>query len=534
MIRKAGTLIIVCSFILFLLIPGPIQAVSRSSGIGMQIGFWNITNHPTRISQSNYGQNANVDISGFGTWINFFSRAHLNWFFEFQMGAIGGAHVEVEKSIVGKTEAQAIIPLLFGLRYDIMSNRLPGTIHPYISAGGGPYWIALVKSDGPFENESQEISTDTKFGAYAGTGANIMLMDWFGLNFNIRYHFVDLKFEEEYSGLEIGLGLNFMWGSQNEIFEVKDIQLVVNDIYPAYYQFYNTYPIALVKVRNVAGYSIEVNLKSNLEPYSERPGNSGYKRIAHGETLAIPVTVIFGKRIQEISMREPAVLDIEVEARANKIHKQRLSAPIVIHNVNAWNGDVDKLSFYITPDEPDIINGSRNITENLKGFETDPLLHFKQARYVFNYFTQSGITYHRDPNIPYYKDDRVQYAMETIETGRGDCDDLVVLYSSFLESLGIKSAFVEVIDPEEELAHLFLIFDTDIPADQGYLLSSNEKRYIIREKDNGTKTVWIPVETTLVSSGFENAWKAGALQYLKDGLVKNGIIDGWMKIIDVD
>ncbi|MBN1155911.1 hypothetical protein JXB12_13415 [candidate division KSB1 bacterium] len=507
--------------------------MSRSSGIGLKMSYWNITNHPTRIATSNFGRHASVDISGFGAWIHFSSRAHLNWFFEFQIGAIGGTHMAVEDYVAGTTEVSALVPILLGMRYDMMSSRIPGYIQPYINGGGGPYWISSIKTRGAIELNEQEIVSYNQFGIYAGGGANILLTDWLGLNFNITYHFVDLKFEEEFSGLEFGLGLNFMWGRRSEIFEIKDVQLIVSDIYPAYYQFYNTYPIALVRVKNIAGYPIEVNLRSRLANYSERPSISGYKRIENGKSIDIPVTLIFGSMIQEISTHESAVLDIEVEARVGKSHIKTLSAPITIHNKNAWNGDIDKLNYFITPDEPDILKVSRELSKNLNEYENNPLLHFKQAVYIFDYLNSSGITYHKDPNILFYEDDRVQYALETMQIGSGDCDDLVVLYSSFLESLGIKTAFVEVQDPNKEIAHLYLIFDTDIQPEQGRLISSNEKKYIIREKGNGVKTIWIPLETTLISAGFEEAWKVGAVQYLRDGIIENGIRDGWVKIIHV-
>jgi hypothetical protein len=143
------------------------------------------------------------------------------------------------------------------------------------------------------------------------------------------------------------------------------------------------------------------------------------------------------------------------------------------------------------------------------------------------------IRYRHDPNILFYQDDRVQYAMETIDQRGGDCDDLVILYASFLESLGMKTAFVETRDPEKEIAHLYLLFATGLPAEQGQLISSNEKRYILREKPNGQKEIWIPVETTLIDKGFEEAWKIGATEYLQDGIIRNGLEQSWVKVIDV-
>jgi len=144
-----------------------------------------------------------------------------------------------------------------------------------------------------------------------------------------------------------------------------------------------------------------------------------------------------------------------------------------------------------------------------------------------------GTHYRSDPNILFYQDDRVQYAMETIDQKGGDCDDLVILYASLLESLGIHTAFVEIRDPEKTIAHLYLLFATGLTAEQGHLISSNEKRFVLRDKLSGQKEIWIPVETTLIEKGFEEAWKMGATEYLKDAIIRNGLEQGWVKVIDV-
>ena len=116
----------------------------------------------------------------------------------------------------------------------------------------------------------------------------------------------------------------------------------------------------------------------------------------------------------------------------------------------------------------------------------------------------------------------------------GDCDDLVVLFSSLLESVGISTAFIDVEDPAKELAHVYLMFDTGLTREDGYLVSPNEKRYVVRGDSSGRRTVWVPLETTLIHEGFDAAWQAGARTYLEEGILRHGIADGWVKIIDVD
>ena len=134
-----------------------------------------------------------------------------------------------------------------------------------------------------------------------------------------------------------------------------------------------------------------------------------------------------------------------------------------------------------------------------------------KANTVFNTLKEKGIRYHRDPNVAFYRDDRVQFAVETLRLGNGDCDDLVVLYASCLESLGIRTAFVEVKDPKREIAHLYLLFDTGIPPEEGHRISTNEKRFVVRSGNSRFDTIWLPIETTVIDQGFEKAWKLALL-----------------------
>lgn len=49
---------------------------------------------------------------------------------------------------------------------------------------------------------------------------------------------------------------------------------------------------------------------------------------------------------------------------------------------------------------------------------------------------------------------------------------------------------------------MYLIFDSRVSIENSQEVSTNEKRYIVRKGSAGKQTLWIPVETTLVSEGF--------------------------------
>jgi len=319
-----------------------------------------------------------------------------------------------------------------------------------------------------------------------------------------------------------------MWGDNPEIFRIEDIKVIVQNIYPSYYQFYNTYPLALVTVKNMVSYPIEVNIIADIKGFSKRSQESGFKKINPGQTEDIPVFAIFGKNLLYTSQREEAIIDMQLEARSGATQSKTVSVNIVIHSRNAWNGEINRLKYFLTPDDEEVINYSRNILSGDTNISENRIKDVEIAQTIFNALSDSGLYYLSDPNIPFYKDDYVQYAMETISKKSGDCDDLVILLGSLLESVGIKTAFVDVQDPEKDIAHLYLLFDTGISPSNGKLISSNEKSYIIRKN-----SIWIPIETTLIKTDFKKAWNTAALSYLQEGILRNGIANGWVKIIDI-
>ena len=502
------------------------QRIIRSSGFGFRTSFWKPKQNITQIDVGTFPVSVSVG-SGQGGHLYYYTRLKENWYLETTFGSTGTI-VFTKTGLLGTyNEEISVIPLLFGARNDWLSLKYGSIFQPYYSFGGGMHWINLTKNS-TLQGVDISSDTDAQFGIYVGSGLNVLLSSRFALNADLKYHLLEFNANKGFSGFEYGFGVTYMWGDNPEIFRVEEIKVIVQNIYPSYYQFYNTYPLALVKIKNMVSYPIEVNLITDINGFSERSQESGFKRINPGQSEDIPVYAIFGKNILYTSQREEAILDMKLEARAGATQSKRLSVNVTVHSRNAWNGEIDRLKYFLTPDDDEIIQYSRKILENYPKIADTELKNYQIAQVIFNTLSDSGLHYLNDPNIPYYEDDYVQYAVETKEKGTGDCDDLVILYGSLLESVGIKTAFVEVKDPEKDIAHLYLVFDSGIAATQGHLISTNEKLYIIRKN-----SIWIPVETTLIRKGFKEAWKSGALNYLQDGILRKGLTEEWFKIIDI-
>ena len=509
---------------------------SRSTGIGFRGTLYkpNHSNGGIIIRADGPGSSATVSTPGGGGHLYFFSRLTGNWYLEASIGGMGEAEIIASYEDETIVKSSGLVPFLFGLRMDILPLRFANAFQPYLEAGPGYYMVQESNVQTEFASSNITADLQSRFGGYFGGGVNIELRDWVAFNMDAKYHQVQKIDNDDRSGSEFGFGFCFMWGRKQEIFRVVESKIIVQNIYPTYYQFYNTYPIAIVTIQNQMSYPIEVNIISEIPGISERAEESGFKRIPAHQEEDVPVYALFGEKLLRTVNRAPATLDLKIEARAGTMLTKTMSSPLVIHSRNSWDGDTRKLSYFVTTENPLVRSLAKESAIEDSADQSGRAKNLIIAQRIFDAIRKRNLRYLSDPNIPFYKDDRVQFAETTWETGTGDCDDLAVLYASLLGSVGIKTAFVDVADPEKKTAHVYLLVDMDVPPEQGYLISSNSKRYIVRKSVSGKTSCWIPVETTCVNQDFEDAWKTGATQYIQQAEMRNGLADGWVKIFDVE
>jgi hypothetical protein len=190
----------------------PVQAQARSTGIGLRGSYWNMNNGPAQIIVTNHDRYTGVDVGNAGGWIFFFSRVDEQTFFEFSLGAVGSVKSETYDGFNENVDVTAVTPILLGFRHNLFSLYNRSTLQPYVAYGAGPYWLHDITVHERFYGDEVLVKSKIKPGAYAGGGVNFMLASWFGLNFDVKYHFLDFNVNHDYSGFEYGLGFSFMWG----------------------------------------------------------------------------------------------------------------------------------------------------------------------------------------------------------------------------------------------------------------------------------------------------------------------------------
>jgi len=333
---------------------------------------------------------------------------------------------------------------------------------------------------------------------------------------------------------QLSLSATFSLGRTRESLAKIEYVQILSEVYPSSYQVHAARPLGKARVKNVSAKPISVKVSFFVEQYMDSPTES--PRAVYIEPNAetdVPFYAIFNEAIRFVPSMVLRAADVFVKASLAEDYDDKSQTRLIIRGRNDWDGDALTLRYFVTPEDAYVMRFTRSVMSQNKdtlAAVANQLYKFRSARLLFNEFA-SRLTYVNDPKA---SKDRVQFPTETLALRGGDCDDMTVCFSSLLASIGINTAFIDVVPPQRlDDAHIFMMFDTEVPATQSSIISDNPKRYVIRKNERGEETIWIPVETTAITDGFQKAWEIGAKEYFDDVEVGLGVVRGWVRLVDV-
>ncbi len=337
-----------------------------------------------------------------------------------------------------------------------------------------------------------------------------------------------------FTGDRVSLSLMLNLGrTRDPLARIEDVEMLT-DIYPSSAQVYAFRPVGRARITNTSDSPIEAKVSFNIEHFMDVPTESRPRRLEPGETADVPFFAVLNSSLRGLRTMSVREGEVSVSAVRTGESEDRYSARVLLRGRNDWNGDVTLLRYFVTPDDPEILKFTRSVlNEGAAGMDTTDarLRNFRRAQALFDALA-GRLLYVNDPRG---SQDNVQYPSETLSLKGGDCDDMSVLYASMLASVGIRTAFIDVVPPgSPDSAHIFMMFDSGIRPEDAGLVSGNSKRYVVRPERGGGYTLWIPVETTLTRRGFAEAWADGAGQYYRDVEVEFGLVRGWVRVVDQD
>jgi tetratricopeptide (TPR) repeat protein len=294
--------------------------------------------------------------------------------------------------------------------------------------------------------------------------------------------------------------------------EIKDIEF--NDVFPVFFKYYDDHPIGALKIKNKGGISLQnVKVKIFVGQYMDNPNvckNIG--TLAPGREEKVDLYALFNEKVLSISESTKVQLQISVECSANgENYGNETVETLRLYDRNAitWEDD-RRAAAFVTAKDPVVLKFSKNVksyTENKVGGAFNK--NFLTGLAYFEALRLYGLNYVKDPTTPYAEFskkkntvDYLQFPNQTLEYKAGDCDDLSILYTALLESVGIKSAFITT------PGHIFVAFALDITPQQARRSFRDYGDLIYKDNE-----AWLPVEITMLHKGFLEAWYMGIKEW---------------------
>ncbi|MDT8318488.1 MAG: tetratricopeptide repeat protein, partial [bacterium] len=297
--------------------------------------------------------------------------------------------------------------------------------------------------------------------------------------------------------------------SSSEAPPVEISEVSFGNIFASAYKSYETDPIGNIIIKNNSE-DILRNLKIslNIKKYMDFPSEHIVKSLKPHENVTVQITSTFNNALLEITEDTPVQAEITVDyyrAKKKASIVRRESVKLYNRNAMTWSRK-DMAAAFVTPKDAPVVDFARGVIQMLRSKTQAVDENMGKAIRIFDALGALGVLYVVDPNNPYTSVstkadiiDSIQYPRHTLKHKTGDCDDLVVLYSSLLENIGVETVMLDI------PGHLFMAFKSATPAEDGNKISTKKDLYIVRDG-----FVWIPVEATMVGKSFTEAWYEGA------------------------
>ena len=342
-----------------------------------------------------------------------------------------------------------------------------------------------------------------------------------GYKYYLGYDSSAGRYTDLYQGVNATIGTIFRIDSGSERTKMKIETVEMNPVFPVFYSYYDSNALGGVTIRNEENSPVsDVRVYFNVPQYMDQPKLSGeVPFLKRGEQAEVELNALFLNNILQLTEPAKASAEIAVEyTYLGKRFTRKYPYTIRVHHRNAMTWDDDrKAASFVTPRDPTVLLFSKNVISILRDHDDSPInQNFRTAVGIFEALRLYGMNYAIDPDSSYIElsenaqaVDFLQFPSQSLTYRAGDCDDLSILYSALLESVNIETAFITI------PGHIYMAFSLGLTEDEARREFTNVDDFLFHEG-----IAWIPVEITLVTDGFIEAWETGARQW-RDASSKN-------------
>jgi hypothetical protein len=305
----------------------------------------------------------------------------------------------------------------------------------------------------------------------------------------------------------------------------------LESVFPVFFKHYDDHPIGTAILRNyedVPAQDLRVSLM--VKQYMDNPKDCSVPvRLAPGRDGEVVLYGLFTDKILEVAEATKLSLNLTVQYRQyGRTVRDEYIQTLGVFDRNAltWSDD-RKAAAFASARDPHAVSFARGVAVATKDVVKAGIIgSLQSAIAIHEALLLDNITYVQDPVSALTTNNRevvdfIQYPQQTLEFRAGKCGDLTVLYCAIMESIGIPTALITV------PGHILMAFDLQVPEADARQIFSRPEDLIIREGK-----VWLPIETTIRTGHFLDAWEEGVSQW-KAGTQQNTaafypVRDAWM------
>ncbi len=296
-----------------------------------------------------------------------------------------------------------------------------------------------------------------------------------------------------------------------KLIKLKDLSFF--QIFPILYSHYDDHPVGRAVLFNSFDKpATDITVSLFVKQYMDAPKECGtIDALEAGMVKEIDLFALFTDSVLGITEGTTVAAEVTLEYTvAAQRYRDTFVKSMMLEHRNAMTWDDDrKAAAFITVHDPQVLFFSNNITGMIKGGEYQINENMGKVIAIHEALRLFGMSYVIDPNSPYVRlsedvlqVDTLKFPRESLMYKAGDCDDLSILYSALLESVGIETAFITI------PGHIYLAFSIGLDQASARRQFQEMDNFIIREE----KT-WIPLEITALEDSFLDAWQEGAREW---------------------
>lgn len=242
-----------------------------------------------------------------------------------------------------------------------------------------------------------------------------------------------------------------------------------------------------------------MRIEAHLPDFMQLPATFDFSESGFDTLLNLPMALDAPKLLAQ---QQASTVYAECKIKMGNGGTHALTVPVRVQGRNDFDWSCpDAIGGFITLDDPVLLKIASEIQRSVDNNRID--YPVRTAAAIFGYLRSAGISYVRDPQTEGFSAfDRIQYPRETLARSAGDCDDIAVLYAAVCMSMEVPAALLVYAD------HVLVMINTGVSPRNVFALSADTSLTI---EHNGS--LWLPVETTALKSGFTKAWKQAATDY---------------------